>query len=216
MKIIIASGNKGKLKEFETLFGNVSMKPAREFELIAQSDLGIESCEEPASTFIENAILKARHACAEARLRGHADVAALADDSGVCVNALNGAPGIYSARFASMNRRAPREGQSIDTANIEELLKQMQNVMPEQRSASFYCALALLRHADDPAPIVACGRWHGRILTTPSGDSGFGYDPVFYIPDLNMTAAELTPGQKNAASHRGQALRLLALQLPGL
>ncbi|GAA3962402.1 RdgB/HAM1 family non-canonical purine NTP pyrophosphatase [Allohahella marinimesophila] len=215
MNIIIASGNKGKLKEFATLFASVPTMPSRQFKIIAQSELGIESCEEPASTFIENAILKARHACTEARARGH-EGAALADDSGLCVEALNGAPGIYSARFAGMHGRTPVGGQSTDTANIEELLRQMQDVDAERRSASFYCALALLRHAEDPAPLVACGRWHGRILTSPSGEAGFGYDPVFHVPDLGKTAAELSSDQKNAASHRGQALRLLALQLPGL
>ncbi|WP_416396514.1 RdgB/HAM1 family non-canonical purine NTP pyrophosphatase [Allohahella sp. A8] len=215
MNIIIASGNKGKLKEFATLFSGVTTKPSREFNLVAQSELGIESCEEPASTFVENAILKARHACAEARARGH-EGAALADDSGLCVNALSGAPGIFSARFAGMHGRLPAEGQSVDAVNIEELLHQLQGIDGNRRHASFYCALALLRHADDPAPLVACGRWHGRILDAPVGDSGFGYDPVFFVPDLGKTAAELSPGQKNALSHRGQALRLLALQLPGL
>lgn len=177
-KIVLASGNAGKIKELTAL-----MQPLH-IEVIPQSQFNISDVEETGLTFIENAILKARHA---SQITG---LPALADDSGLAVDALHGAPGIYSARYGG----------------FEKLLCDMQNIADDQRQASFYCVLALLQTPDDPAPIVCQGRWHGSILHEPRGTQGFGYDPVFYVPSENMTAAELSPEIKNKLSHRGQAL----------
>lgn len=180
-KLVLASGNTGKIKELTAL-----LQPLH-IDVIPQSQFNISDVEETGLTFIENAILKARHA---SRITG---LPALADDSGLAVDALSGAPGIYSARYGG----------------FEKLLRDMQNIDDHHRQASFYCVLALLQTPDDPAPIVCQGRWHGSILRESRGTQGFGYDPVFYVPSENMTAAELSPELKNKLSHRGQALRSL-------
>ena len=185
MKIVVASSNRGKLVEIREILGD-------EFELIAQSELGIADAEETAGTFVENALLKARNA---ARASG---MPAMGDDSGLCVDALNGAPGLYSARYAGAHGDA--------AANIAKLLDAMRDVDDERRTAHFHCSIVLVTHVDDPAPIIAEGRWCGRILDAPRGNRGFGYDPVFFDPLLNAGAAELDPAVKNRVSHRGQAL----------
>ncbi|HET6912324.1 MAG TPA: RdgB/HAM1 family non-canonical purine NTP pyrophosphatase [Rhodanobacteraceae bacterium] len=195
MHIVLASGNAGKLAELRELFAGSDV------ELIAQSQLGITDAEETGLTFIENAILKARHAARASNLP------ALGDDSGLCVDALHGAPGLYSARYAGTH------GDS--RANNEKLLRELDGVADPQRGAHFICVLALLRHADDPDPLIAQARWPGRILHAPRGERGFGYDPVFLPHDGDgRSAAELDPALKNRISHRGQALAQLRAQFP--
>lgn len=190
-RLVLASGNKGKLAELQQMLGEqVAVLPQSEF-------LSVEA-EETGLTFIENAILKARHA---ARASG---LPALADDSGLAVDALGGAPGIYSARYA---------GDAGDAANNSKLLEALRDVPDAERSARFICVLALLRHADDPTPIICLGEWHGRILHSPSGDQGFGYDPLFWVPETNCASAELPAAQKNRLSHRGKAMAQLRKQL---
>lgn len=189
MKLILASGNAGKLAELRELLGDAGI------DLHAQSEFGVEDADETGLTFVENAILKARHA---ARAIG---LPALGDDSGLCVDALDGAPGLYSARYAGTHGDAG--------ANIAKLLDALRDVPEQCRTARFVCVLALLRHADDPQPLIAEGVWEGRILFAPRGDGGFGYDPVFFDPERNMGAAELDAALKNRISHRGRALALL-------
>jgi len=190
-RLILASNNKGKLKEFNELLSTVG------FDVHAQGEYDVPEADEPFHTFVENALQKARHA---ARLTG---LPALADDSGVCVNALGGAPGVYSARFAGEPKSDARNNEKM----IAELAKH------EDKSAYYYCVLVFVRHADDPQPIIADGRWNGVMVDTPRGDGGFGYDPYFYIPALGKCAAELSADEKNALSHRGQALRALVEKL---
>jgi len=189
MRLVVASSNQGKLVEIREVLAGLHV------ELVAQGDIGIGDADETASTFIENALLKARHA---ARLSG---LPALGDDSGICVDALGGAPGLFSARYAGAHGDA--------AANIAKLLAALRDVPDSARSANFYCVDVLLRHADDPAPLIAEGRWHGRILAAPRGSGGFGYDPVFFDPLLGRGAAELDAATKNRVSHRGQALAQL-------
>ena len=189
MKLVLASGNRGKLAEMHAILAGLDI------ELVAQSELGIEDIEETGTTFVENALLKARHA---ARASG---LPALGDDSGLCVDSLGGAPGLYSARYAGAHGDA--------AANIAKLLATLRDVPDERRTAHFHCAIVLLRSADDPAPLIAEGRWHGRILHAPRGTSGFGYDPVFFDDALGAGAAELDAATKNRVSHRGQALARL-------
>jgi len=186
MRLILASSNRGKLVEMRDLLSGL------EIELIPQADLGIGDADESASTFVENALLKARQA---ARASG---LAALGDDSGICVDALGGAPGLYSARYAGAHGDAQ--------ANIGKLLHELRDVPDARRAAHFYCVIVLLRSADDPMPLIAEGRWDGSILEAPRGNGGFGYDPVFYDPALRIGAAELDASIKNRVSHRGQAL----------
>jgi XTP/dITP diphosphohydrolase len=193
MKLVLASSNRGKLAEMQDILGGFG------FDLVAQAGLGIEDAEENASTFVENALLKARHA---ARATG---LPALGDDSGICVDALGGAPGLYSARYAG--------GHGDARANIAKLLDALRDVPEAARTAHFHCTIVMLRSADDPAPLIAEGRWHGRILVAPRGEHGFGYDPVFFDPVLDAGAAELDPLVKNRVSHRGQALAQLRAQL---
>ena len=188
-RIVLASGNAGKLAEMRQILADAGI------DLVAQGDLGIADAEETASTFVENALLKARYA---ARASG---LPALGDDSGLCVDALAGAPGLVSARYAGSH------GDSA--ANIAKLLDAMRDVPDPQRGAHFHCSIVLLAHADDPAPLIAEGRWQGRILRALRGDRGFGYDPVFLDPATNLSAAELDPALKNVISHRGQALTRL-------
>ncbi|KVW68614.1 RdgB/HAM1 family non-canonical purine NTP pyrophosphatase [Burkholderia ubonensis] len=193
-RIVLASNNAGKLREFTAMFSTVGI------EVIPQGDLAVPEAEEPYRTFIENALTKARHA---AQLTG---LPAIADDSGLCVRALRGAPGVYSARYAQ--RAGLEKG---DAANNAHLVDQLRDVA--DRRAYYCCVLALVRHADDPEPLFAEGRWHGEIVDAPRGAHGFGYDPYFYLPSLGATAAELEPPGKNALSHRALALKALLARL---
>lgn len=186
-KLVLASGNAGKLKELSSLLAPLGI------EVLPQSAFNVSEAEEPHPSFVENAIAKARHA---ARATG---LPALADDSGLCVDVLGGAPGVLSARFAG----EPKS----DARNNALLLERLAD--EPKRGARFYCALALVRHADDPQPIIACGEWRGEILETPRGQGGFGYDPLFLVPDLDQTAAEIDHELKNVLSHRGNAMRQL-------
>lgn len=190
-RLVLASGNAGKLREFREL-----LAPLR-IEVVAQGELGISEAEEPHITFVENALVKARHATA------HSGLPALADDSGVCVHALGGAPGVQSARYAG----EPRS----DTRNNEKLVAALRGVA--DRGAHYTCVLVLVRHADDPEPIIAEGRWYGRIVDAPRGAGGFGYDPHFEIDGTDVTGAEMPLERKNEISHRGRALRSLLAQL---
>lgn len=189
MKLVLASSNAGKLAELRDLLGDASI------ELHAQSEFGVTDAEETGLTFVENALLKARHA---ARATG---LPSLGDDSGLCVDALDGAPGLYSARYAG--------GHGDSAANIAKLLAALRDVPEAARTARFVCVLAVLRHAEDPQPLIAEGVWEGRILDAPRGGGGFGYDPVFFDPARAMGAAELDAALKNRISHRGIALARL-------
>ena len=192
MKLVLASGNPGKLREIGTLLAPLS------FEVISQGSLGVAEAEEPHDTFLENALAKARHA---ARACG---LPALADDSGLCVEALRGEPGVHSAYYAG--REGGREER--DARNNELLLRKV----GQNRSACYYCIMVLVQRVDDPRPLIAEGLWRGEIARAPRGRGGFGYDPLFYLPGLGRTAAELEPAEKNRLSHRGQALaRLIQL-----
>jgi XTP/dITP diphosphohydrolase len=190
-RIVLASNNQGKLKEFNELLATIG------FSVHPQGEFDVSESPEPFHTFVENALTKARHAARQTGLP------ALADDSGVCVNALNGAPGVYSARYAG----EPKS----DTRNNEKLIGDLAAFA--DKSAYYYCVLVYVRHADDPQPIIADGRWDGEIIAEPRGDNGFGYDPYFYIPALGKCVAELPPEVKNSLSHRGQALRALVEKL---
>ncbi len=189
--LVLASNNAGKLKEFSRL-----LAPAG-FLLRPQDEFDVPEAEEPHPTFVENALAKARHA---SRLTG---LPALADDSGVCVQALQGAPGVLSARYAG----EPKS----DAANNRKLVADLAS--HADKSAYYYCVLVLVRHADDPQPIIAEGRWDGEIIAAPRGQNGFGYDPHFWLPELGKTAAELSAEEKNLVSHRAQALRILIEKL---
>ena len=193
MKLVVASSNPGKLAELRDLLGEAG------HEFVTQGELGVTDAEETGLTFVENALLKARHA---ARTTG---LPALADDSGLCVDALDGAPGLYSARYAGSHGNAQ--------ANIAKLLEAMKDVPPAHRTAHFIAVIVLLRHADDPQPVIAEGRWSGVVLDAPRGNGGFGYDPVFLDPENNLSAAEFEPAIKNRLSHRGRALALLRQKL---
>jgi XTP/dITP diphosphohydrolase len=193
--IVFASNNAGKLREIEELLRS------EEIGVVPQGELGVPEPEETGLTFVENAILKARNAAR------HSGLAAIADDSGIEVDALRGAPGIYSARFAGPG--------ASDADNLRQLLEALQGVPEPQRSARFQCLMVYMRHAADPTPMICQGTWEGRILEAPRGENGFGYDPVFYVPTHGCSAAELDPGIKNKLSHRGQALRRLRQRLEG-
>ncbi|WP_295910233.1 RdgB/HAM1 family non-canonical purine NTP pyrophosphatase [uncultured Xanthomonas sp.] len=196
MKLVLASSNAGKLEELHALLDDIGV------ELIAQSTLGVSDADETGLTFVENALLKARHA---ARVTG---LPALADDSGICVDALHGAPGLYSARYAGEHGNAQ--------ANIDKLLDALRDVPDAQRGAHFYCVLVLLRHAEDPQPLLVEGRWRGRIAHARAGTGGHGYDPVFLDPDHGQTAAEMPLALKNRISHRALALQQLKQRLAEL
>jgi XTP/dITP diphosphohydrolase len=200
-RIVFASGNAGKAREIRAMFAELF---GDRVELVLQAELGIESVEETGTTFTENALLKARHAAAASGL------AALADDSGIEVDVLGGKPGVHSARFAGVN--------ASDADNVNKLLQDLAGVADAERSARFRCVLAFVRSADDVAPLLAEGAWDGRIAASPSGQDGFGYDPVFLdgadpASNGDRTAAELAPAEKNARSHRGKALQKLRGQL---
>jgi len=190
-KLVLASSNPGKLREFREMLAPLGI------EVVPQAELGITDAEESHETFLENALAKARHASRAAGLP------AFSDDSGICVEALNGAPGVVSARYAA----AAGDREEQDRRNNEKLLAELRG--SRERSAHYYCVIVLVRHAADPEPMIAEGRWHGEVADTPRGSNGFGYDPYFYVPALGMSAAELAPDLKNAVSHRGQALRRL-------
>lgn len=193
-RVVLASNNPGKLREFGALLAPLGI------ELIAQAQLGIGEADEPHPSFVENAIEKARHAA------GQSGLPALADDSGICVDALGGAPGVHSARFAAL-AGGPRD----DEANNARLLQQLES--KSDRSAHYYCVLVLMRSAQDPQPLIAQGVWQGQVIAQRRGEGGFGYDPYFLLPELGMTAAELSAEQKNRVSHRGIAMRDLLRQL---
>ena len=188
-KVVLATGNAGKVRELASLLNDFGL------DVVAQTELGVDSVEETGLTFIENAILKARHA---AKVTG---LPALADDSGLAVDVLGGAPGIYSARFSGVD--------ASDQQNLEKLLEELQDVPDDKRQAQFHCVLVYMRHADDPTPLVCHGSWQGVITREQAGSGGFGYDPIFFVPSLGKTAAELSREEKSAISHRGQALKLL-------
>ncbi|MDR5749884.1 MULTISPECIES: RdgB/HAM1 family non-canonical purine NTP pyrophosphatase [unclassified Caballeronia] len=196
-RVVLASNNAGKLREFASLLN------AAGIELIAQGELGVPEADEPHVTFVENALAKARHA---SKLTG---LPALADDSGLCVHALRGAPGVYSARFAQL-----AGGEKSDAANNARLVAELAG--NADRRAYYFCVLVLVRHADDPEPLIAEGRWHGAVIDAPRGAHGFGYDPHFFLPTLSATAAELEPARKNAVSHRAIALGALLGRLKEL
>lgn len=196
MKIVLATGNKGKLAEFQHLLESLP------FDILPQSDFEVSEAIENGLSFVENALIKARHA---AYLT---DLPAIADDSGLEVDALNGAPGIYSSRFSGEN--------ATDEQNNLRLLSLLQEVPREQRTARFHCLLVFLRHAEDPTPLICQGTWEGLIGFTPEGDNGFGYDPLFYIPELGCTSAQLGKEEKNRISHRAKAMALLQERLVSL
>lgn len=191
MKVVLASGNRGKLKELGSLLQPLGM------ELLPQSQFDMGAADETASTFVENALIKARHASLHTRLP------AIADDSGICVEALDGAPGIYSARFAG--------AAASDEDNNRQLLEVLRG--QDRAAAYYYCAIVYLRSPTDPTPLLAIGTWHGCIVQQPRGSNGFGYDPLFEVSGQRLTAAELDPVLKNRISHRGQAVRTLIDQI---
>lgn len=194
-RLVIATGNPGKLREFSSLLAGLP------FELTSSAELKLSSPEETGTTFLANALLKARYAASLSAS------AAVADDSGLEVDALGGAPGIYSARYAGLG--------ADDAANNAKLMRDLAGIPPERRGARYRCALAFVESAADAAPLIAEAEWQGFILDAPRGGGGFGYDPFFWLPDFNKTAAELEPADKNRLSHRGKALRALREQLAG-
>lgn len=197
--IVLASGNLGKLKELQLLLAALPVN------IIAQSGFGVDDADETGLTFIENAIIKARHASAITGLP------AIADDSGLAVDALGGAPGIYSARYAELP--AAIKGLERDQANNSKLLAALRDTPDQQRGAQFHCVLVFLRHAADPTPLVCHGQWHGSILHAAAGEGGFGYDPVFLVPERGCSSAELSATEKNRISHRAQASQQLLAAL---
>ena len=193
-QIVLASGNPGKIKEIQTIL--------KDHPIVAQSEFNVEEAEETGSTFVENAIIKARNAAS------HCNLPAIADDSGLVVDALKGAPGVISARYAGVG--------ASDQDNLLKLLKDLEGIPAEQRTARFVCVIVLMRHANDPLPIIAQGTWEGRILTESVGENGFGYDPVFWVPTEQKASAELSAAVKNSLSHRGQALQRLTTAIQAL
>jgi len=193
MKVVLATGNKGKLREMQQVLAPLG------FDVVAQSDFNVPEADETGLSFVENAIIKARNASQ------HTGLPAIADDSGLEVDALDGAPGIYSARYAGVG--------AGDAANNAKLLAELAQRGARDATARFQCVLVFMRHAQDPVPVIAQGSWEGTILDAPRGDHGFGYDPLFFVDSENCSSAELPPERKNALSHRGRALRQLAALL---
>ena len=198
-QLVVASSNPGKLRELSELLAPLGI------EIIPQTRLGIADAQEPHVTFVENALAKARHASRQAKLP------ALADDSGICVAALGGEPGVHSARFADELLEADAGRREQDARNNQKLIALLRD--KEDRSAHYACVMVLVRHAEDPEPAISEGRWLGEVIDAGRGTNGFGYDPYFYLPGLGKTAAELGPEQKNALSHRGKALRRLIAKI---
>jgi len=194
-RVVLASLNRGKAREVAQLLAGSGL------EVVSQSEFDIPEAEETAPTFVENALLKARNAAR------HTGLPAIADDSGLAVDALSGAPGIYSARYAGP--------EADDAANNRKLLEALAGLAASERGARFICCVVYLRHADDPVPLICEGVWCGQLLESPRGDNGFGYDPLFLVPELGLTSAQLPPEEKNRLSHRGQALRRLVGHLAG-
>ena len=194
--IVLASNNVGKVREISELL------KSEQIRIIPQGELGVSGVKETGLTFVENAILKARNAA------GKSGLAAIADDSGIEVDALQGAPGIYSARFAGIG--------ASDEENLRKLLEALQGIPEAERSARFQCLMVYMRHGEDPTPLICQGTWEGRILLAPRGENGFGYDPIFYVPGEDCSAAQLPSDTKNRLSHRGQALRTLVNYLGGV
>jgi XTP/dITP diphosphohydrolase len=192
-KVVLATGNKGKVKELARMLSDLGI------EILPQSEFDVTEVAETGSTFVENAIIKARHAAKQTGLP------AIADDSGLAVDALGGAPGVYSARYSG--------DQATDQSNIVKLLDAMADIPQQKRKAKFLCVLVFIRHADDPTPIICQGEWFGEIMTKQQGENGFGYDPIFWVSEQNCSSAQLTAEQKNVLSHRGKALKLLLAQL---
>ena len=201
-KIVLASSNPGKVREINQLLTGLHL------QVVPQTEFGVPDIEETGLTFVENAILKARNAAQ------HTGLPAIADDSGLEVDALQGAPGIYSARYSQESSADSAGEGATDKRNLEKLLEALKDVPEAQRSARFQCLLVYMEHASDATPLICQGTWEGRILFEPVGDNGFGYDPVFYVPTENCSAAQLTADIKNRLSHRGQALRKLIANLP--
>ncbi len=193
MRVVVATGNPAKARELEALLDGLGL------ELVPQSALGVPGAAETGASFVENALIKARHAAR------HTGLPALADDSGLAVDALGGAPGVRSARYAGPG--------ADDAANNRKLLEALAGVPPERRTARFHCVIAFVRGAEDPVPVLCQGVWEGRILEAPRGRGGFGYDPLFEVPGRGLSAAELDPAEKNRISHRGQALAAFAVRL---
>lgn len=197
-KIVLASNNKGKVREFGDMLSMLNM------EVLPQAIFNIEDADETGLTFVENAIIKARHASAIAGLP------AIADDSGLEVDFLNGAPGIYSARYSDMENAGKA---ATDEKNLLKLLDTLKGVPEEKRTARFQCLLVYMRHAEDPTPLICQGTWEGIITTEPQGENGFGYDPIFYVPEYQCSSAQLKSEQKNKMSHRGIAIKALLKKL---
>ncbi len=192
-ELVLASGNRGKIDEIQSMLQPLNWK------VIPQSDFQVIEAEETGLSFVENAIIKARNAAA------HCNLPAIADDSGIEVDWLNGEPGIYSSRFAGAG--------ATDQQNLEKLLEQLASADESQRTARFRCVMVFMRHAKDPSPVIAEGSWEGKILPSAAGESGFGYDPIFWVPERNCSAAQLTKEEKNSLSHRGKALAALLRHL---
>ncbi|MBB1313111.1 XTP/dITP diphosphatase [Aliivibrio sp. SR45-2] len=188
-KIVLATGNQGKVREMADILSDFG------FDVVAQSEFNVSDVAETGTTFIENAIIKARHAAKETGLP------AIADDSGLEVDALHGAPGVYSARYSG-------EG-ATDQKNIDKMLAAMDGIPTEKRTARFHCVLVLMKHENDPTPLICHGSWEGHITTEQQGENGFGYDPIFWVSEDNCSSAELEPARKKQLSHRGQALKKL-------
>lgn len=195
-KIVLATGNKKKVEEINALLAEMN------YQVIPQSEFNVDSVPETGTTFVENAIIKARHA---AEVTG---LPAIADDSGIEVDALLGQPGVYSARYSGE--------QATDASNLQKLLADMQGVPTVLRTARYWCVLVYMRHAKDPTPVICQASWEGTLATEPTGQNGFGYDPIFIVPDIDCTAAELEPATKNHLSHRGKALAMLVQALKDL
>ena len=193
-KIVLATGNQGKLREFAQLLAPLKI------DIVSQADLDVVEAEETGLSFVENAIIKARNASHQTGL------AAIADDSGIEVDALRGAPGIYSSRYAGSS--------ASDEENVAALLSALKDVPASERSARFQCVIVFMRHAEDPTPLIFQGSWQGQIMTEALGEGGFGYDPIFFVPETDCSAAELSSEQKHAISHRGQAMRQFIEEFP--